>query len=145
MAACTWRKGEKCAATQGEDNAEIGCETKEAVRCAMKILTALCGSLFLLTATSAQSYRPKAGFVPDSATAIKIAEAVLTPVYSEDKIVAERPFSAELKGDVWTVAGTLHCTDERGKPVPSDYCHGGVATVRLSRIDGRILFMIHGK
>jgi hypothetical protein len=54
----------------------------------MKILTLLCGSLFLLTATTAQSYKPKAGFVPDSATAIKIAEAVLTPVYSEEKIVA---------------------------------------------------------
>jgi hypothetical protein len=111
----------------------------------MRILTLLCGCLILLTATIAQSYRPKAGFVPDSATAIKIAEAVLIPVYSEEKIVAERPFSAELKGDVWTVTGTLRCTDEQGKPVPSDYCHGGVATVRLSRIDGRVLFMIHGK
>jgi hypothetical protein len=111
----------------------------------MKILAILCGSLFVMTATTAQSYRPKSGFVPDSTTAIKIAEAVLAPVYGEDKIVAERPFSAELKGDVWTVAGTLYCTDGRGNPAPNDRCHGGVATVRLSRIDGRVLFMIHGK
>jgi hypothetical protein len=111
----------------------------------MKILTILCGSLFLLMTATGQSYKPKSGFVPDSTTAIKIAEAVLAPVYGEKKIVAERPFSAELQGDVWIVTGTLHCTDGQGNSVPTDYCHGGVATVRLSRIDGRILSMIHGK
>ncbi len=117
----------------------------EGVRCAMKTLTILCGSLFLLTATTGQGYKPKSGFIPDSTTATKIAEAVLTPVYGEKNIVAERPFSAGLNGDVWTVAGTLHCTDGQGNPAPSDHCDGGVATVRLSRIDGRILSMIHGK
>jgi len=49
----------------------------------MKTLTILCGSLFLLTATTGQGYKPKSGFIPDSTTATKIAEAVLTPVYGE--------------------------------------------------------------
>jgi hypothetical protein len=84
--------------------------------------------------------RPPSGYVPDAATAVKIAEAVLIPVYGEQKIVSERPFKATLDGDVWTVAGTLYCGD--GK---SGMCPGGTATVKLSKDDARVLFMIHYK
>ena len=83
-------------------------------------------------------YMPSSGYVPDAATAVKIAEAVLVPVYGEQRIVSERPFKATMEGNVWTVAGTLYCGD--GK---SELCDGGTATVKLSKDDGRILFMIH--
>ena len=78
--------------------------------------------------------------MPDAATAVKIAEAVLVPVFGEQKISSERPFKAKLEGDVWTVDGTLYCAD--GK---IGLCPGGTARVKLSKNDGRILFMIHYK
>lgn len=84
------------------------------------------------------SYRPKDGFVPNAETAVKIAEAVLIPVYGEKKILSERPFKATLRDDVWTVEGTLHC--EEGKR-----CNGGAAVVMISKTSGEILDMAHFK
>jgi hypothetical protein len=54
-------------------------------------------------------YKPRDGFVPDAQTAVKIAEAVLIPVYGEKQIRSEEPLTGQLKGDVWTVGGTLRC------------------------------------
>lgn len=81
------------------------------------------------------SYKPKAGYVPNSETAIKVAEAVLIPVYGEKEIASERPFTAVLNGDVWKVEGTLHCG--------SSHCLGGTAEVKISKSTGQILRMIH--
>lgn len=91
----------------------------------------------------AQGYRPKEGFVPDKATAVKIAEAVLIPVYGKKQTASEWPFKARLKDGVWTVEGTLHCRDAKGHVTTA--CMGGVAVVRISKSDGRILSMIHYK
>jgi hypothetical protein len=44
------------------------------------------------------SYQPKNGFVPDAETAVKIAEAVLIPVYGEKHIMSERPFKSDIEG-----------------------------------------------
>jgi hypothetical protein len=98
----------------------------------------------VLAATAlAQGYKPKSGYVPDSKTAVKIAEAVLIPVYGEKQVESERPFSAKLNGEVWTVTGTLRCPDGKGGTTTS--CDGGVAEVRIAKDDARILFMIHYK
>ena len=86
---------------------------------------------------SAPAFVPKAGFVPNAETAIKIGEAVLMPVYGEKQIVSERPFHAELKEGVWVVSGTLNC----GSPM----CDGGTAVVKISKRSGEILDMIHYK
>ena len=88
-------------------------------------------------------YRPTGGFVPDSQTAVKVAEAVLIPVYGEKQIRSEEPFTGQLKGDVWTVEGTLRCPDGKGGFTTD--CSGGVAVVKLSKADGRVLFMMHYK
>jgi NTF2 fold immunity protein len=88
-------------------------------------------------------YAPPVGFVPDSRTAVAIAEAVLIPVYGKKQIESEEPFSAALQGQVWTVGGTLRCPD--GKGGVTTQCDGGVAVVRISKSDARILFMMHGK
>jgi NTF2 fold immunity protein len=103
------------------------------------------GVCALLLAVSAlgQGYKPPSGYVPDSATAVKVAEAVLEPVYGKKQIESERPFTAELKGDIWSVTGTLHCPDRKGRT--STDCDGGVATVKISKTNARILFMIHYK
>ena len=90
-----------------------------------------------------QGYKPKSGYVPDSETAVKIAEAVLVPVYGEKQVASERPFTAKLHEEVWTVTGTLRCPDGKGGTTTS--CDGRVAEVRIAKDDARILFMIHYK
>jgi hypothetical protein len=83
------------------------------------------------------------GYVPDSETAIRIAESALVPVYGRKQIESERPFTAQLNDDVWTVWGSLHCPD--GKGGITDICFGGVARAQISKKDGRILSMGHTK
>jgi len=106
-------------------------------------------SLWLLLAAGAlgqatsKGYVPKEGYIPDSATAITIAEAVLEPVYGKAKIESERPFTAKLRDGVWTIEGTLRCPDGKGGTTTD--CAGGVATVKIVKSDGRVLFMIHYK
>lgn len=80
------------------------------------------------------NYAPPAGVVPDEATAIRIAEAILFPIYGEDKIISERPFKANLREGVWVVVGTL----------PSEM-HGGVAEVEISKTNGAIMRISHGQ
>jgi len=109
----------------------------------MKTHRAISCIVILLAAANAQSHAPKDGFVPNSTTAVIIAEAVLVPVYGKKKVESERPFKATLEDSIWTVDGTLHCSDGKGG-VTTD-CVGGTAEVKLSKVDGRILKMIHYK
>ena len=72
-------------------------------------------------------------FIPDSTTAIKVAESILTPLYGT--MANERPLRAELIGDtVWSVHGTL----------PLGW-KGGVAEIEILKSDGKVLFVCHGK
>lgn len=93
---------------------------------------------FILFAQEKHSYKPKDGYVPDASTAIKIAEAVLLPIYGEKVIDEEKPLKAVLKDGVWIVEGTLPCLE--GKR-----CLGGVAIIEISKDDGRVLRVSHGK
>ena len=45
-------------------------------------------------------YDPQQGYIPDSRTAIAVAEAVWTPFYGPELVKAERPFSAVLQDDL---------------------------------------------
>jgi hypothetical protein len=97
--------------------------------------------LFVSAVTKSQtepSSIPKGGFVPDRETAIRIAEAVWIPLYGEARISQEKPFVAELHDGVWTVSGTFH--SEAGTTRK-----GGVATIKISKLDGRIIMASHGK
>jgi NTF2 fold immunity protein len=85
----------------------------------------------LAVGQSAPPWPPNSGFVPDSGTALKIAEAVLVPIIGEQDVLAHRPFRTELQGETWTVTGTLNC--------PTANCVGGAPVVKLSKRDGRIL------
>ena len=82
-----------------------------------------------------KGYVPPNGFVPDSGTAVRIAVAVWIPIYGASQIRSEQPYVATLKDGVWTVTGTL----------PRQFNLGGVATARISKRDGRILFVLHGQ
>jgi len=98
------------------------------------------GLLMLLLSFSAtalrgqkHNYKPKAGYVPDAKTAIRIAEAVLSPIYGEEKILAERPFTAKLKNGTWIVQGAL----------PEGH-EGGVAEIWISKDSCQVLRVTHG-
>ena len=84
---------------------------------------------------SRHNYKPPAGYVPNEETAIKIAVAVWTPIYGKDVIDEEKPYKAVLKDGVWYVSGSL----------PIKYTKGGVAEAEISRDDGRIIRVTHGK
>lgn len=100
----------------------------------LALLTSLTTNFMLATKAEEHSYQPKSGFVPDEKTAILIAEAVLMPIYGKEKIENERPFVATLKDDVWHIQGAL----------PEAYV-GGVAVVDISKRDGKIYRVSHGK
>jgi hypothetical protein len=91
-------------------------------------------SIIFASVSQRHSVVPRKGFVPDEKTAIKIAEAVWSPIYGEEKIKSEKPFVASLKNGVWTVHGSL----------PKGWV-GGVAIAEISKSDGRILLVSHGK
>jgi hypothetical protein len=82
----------------------------------------------------APGFQPRSGMVPNKDTAIQIAIAVLTPIYGADVIKEQRPFVASIKGGIWTVVGT-----------PKKQRVGGAAEIRISKMDGRILYVMHGQ
>ena len=90
-----------------------------------------------LAQTTWNSYKPPGGYVPDEVTAIKIAVAVWEPIYGADKIAGEKPFHATLRDGVWTVTGSM--------PSPPPRMSGGVAIAEISKDDGHIIRVAHGK
>lgn len=90
----------------------------------------------VMSADSAEmsTYIPPNGFVPNEATAIQIAEAVWIPIYGEQQIKGERPYQASLQNGIWVVVGSL----------PKGML-GGVARAEISKQDGRIVSVSHGR
>ena len=81
------------------------------------------------------NYKPPQGYVPDAATAIKIAVAVWEPIYGQEQISQQKPYKAVLINGVWKVEATL----------PKQYTAGGVTVAEIAKDDGRILRVSHGK
>jgi hypothetical protein len=97
--------------------------------------------LFGLFALSVgQSDSPKDGYVPDEATAIRVAEAVLIPIYGEKHVRSERPFHARLKDGIWIVKGSLG-----NPPKPGDIVVGGTMMAEIERTTGCIKAIYHMK
>src|SRR5258706_1263754 len=94
----------------------------------------------IVTLSLGRSDSPKNGYVPDKATAIRVAEAVFIPIYGEKHVVSERPFQAQLKGDVWTVKGSLPKS-----PKPGDIVVGGTMVAEIDRTTGCIKAVYHLK
>ena len=82
--------------------------------------------------------------VPDAATAVRIAERALIKAYGKRQIDYERPLTAVLDGGIWTVHGTLRCSD-RKQTITCEVgkCVGGVASLKLRQSDGKILSTSH--
>jgi len=95
----------------------------------------LCFGLYMYASESpSHSFKPEGGFVPDEATAINIAQAVLTPIYGKEKLEKEKPLVAKQNNGVWIVSGTM----QKG-------LKGGVSIIEILKDDARILRVSHGK
>lgn len=81
-----------------------------------------------------EGYVPPNGFVPDSLTAVRVARAIFVAVYGEQQIASEEPLTARLIRGDWFVTGHL-----------TPPALGGVAEIKISKRDGRILELYHGK
>ena len=84
-------------------------------------------------------YVPDEGFVPTKEVAIKIAVAVWEPIYGVDHIAREKPYRAKLEDGVWIVEGSLPPAKK------GESRKGGVAIARISKKDGCIVHVSHGK
>ncbi len=103
--------------------------------------------LFLIPMNTFLLASAQSSFVPDSATAVKIAEAVWIPIFGND-IYKERPFIAKLIGDsVWIVTGTK---SESGWNLINGHkmltvVSGGVLHAEIAKKDGSIITVFHSK
>jgi hypothetical protein len=75
---------------------------------------------------------PVNGFVPDEKTAVRVAEAVLAPIFGGELIRSEEPFTAQLKNGIWVVRGTVR-----------EGSNGGAAVIKISKKSCEILSAIH--
>lgn len=73
------------------------------------------------------------GYVPDSTTAVQVAQIIFVRVYGE-KVFKKRPFTAILKKGIWIVDGSL----DKGTD-------GGVPHIEIQKSDGKIIYLTHGK
>jgi len=96
------------------------------------IVTALIAATVDSVRTSVQRI-PKNGYVPDAATATRVAEAIWLPIYGSS-IYDHKPFVAEIVGDsLWHVTGRIPAS---GKAIEVD---GGVIHAWIRKRDCCIL------
>ena len=89
----------------------------------------------LVVLATEEKYVPKQGFVPNKIVAIRIAEAVLPPIYGE-QILQQRPFKVTLIGDRWFIEGSFNH--------PKGWT-GGVFYIEIKKSNGEILKVYHTK
>jgi hypothetical protein len=80
----------------------------------------------------------RGGLVPDEQTAIKIAEAILFPIYGETTIRGEKPYVVKLADGKWTIDGSMP------KPKSREIIVGGTFHIVISQRDGQVLEIGHG-
>jgi len=100
-------------------------------------LRALIAAILLILVAHAatnKSSLPARGIIPDEPTAVKVAEAVLPPIFGSEEVTKYSPYHATLKDDVWTVYGTL-------KPGS----RGGTPQMRIQKKDGKVIEIWHSQ
>lgn len=70
--------------------------------------------LFLSYATTSTKQEIEIIYVPNEATAIKVAETIWVGMWGIDVVNQSRPFHAELKDNIWHVKGTVPPKAEKG-------------------------------
>jgi len=66
---------------------------------------------------------------------VKIAEAILFPVYGADTIKGERPYNVSLKNGCWYISGSM---PQSGEPMA-----GGTFFITISQWDARVIDIGH--
>lgn len=96
----------------------------------------ICISLFTLGCQSENTkkeWNDKDGLVPDSVTAVKIAEIIWVNIYG-NSVLETKPYKATLRKDsIWVVEGTLNNKD------------GGIPYIEIQKDSCKILKVIHTK
>jgi hypothetical protein len=96
----------------------------------------ICISLFTLGCQSENTrkeWNDKDGLVPDSVTAIKIAEIIWVNIYG-NSVLETKPYKTTLRKDnIWIVEGTLNNKD------------GGTPYIEIQKDSCKILKVIHTK
>jgi hypothetical protein len=72
--------------------------------------------------------------IPDSATAVVVAEPILFKVYGKDEILGEKPYKVNSVDGYWVLTGTL----------PEGYV-GGTFVIIMAAKDARVIKLIHYK
>jgi len=72
--------------------------------------------------------------IPDSKSAVNIAEKILFEVYGKEEIKEQRPYNVVFQDDYWIINGT------QAKPAI-----GGVFLIIINSKDGKIIELIHGE
>jgi len=70
------------------------------------MIATVCLSSASLAQNVPKVFECNGGVVADKETAIRIAEAILSPVYGEKAIREQRPYQVTVKDGKWTVDGT---------------------------------------
>jgi len=70
---------------------------------------------------------PVNGFIPDSVTAIRAAEAIMMPLVGTEYVEEQRPLTAVLNRDIWTVRGTL-----------PEGAIGATVVIEMAKADGAV-------
>lgn len=72
--------------------------------------------------------------IPDSQTAVDVAEIVLFNIYGKENIIQQRPYNLNLIDDYYIIEGTL----------PKNTL-GGTFLIIINSKDGKIIKLTHGK
>ena len=71
------------------------------------MIAALCLSSASLAQNVPKIFECNGGVVSDKETAIRITEAILSPIYGKKAIRGQRPYQVTLNDGKWTVDGTV--------------------------------------
>ena len=104
----------------------------------MKIINYKFGLIFFLafcfSCCNATKLTEDINYVPNEETAIKIAEAILIPIYGNE-VLKKKPFTVRLINDkIWHVEGSMNL-DELG----------GIPIIEIQKKDCKILSITHTK
>src|SRR5947209_1132683 len=96
-------------------------------------------TVFLMLLSTSQggtgkSLLPAQGIIPDEVTAVKVAEAVFTPIFGAEEVAKYSPYHARLTEGLWTVYGTLKPGSRAGTP-----------QMTIQKNDGKIIEVWHSQ
>ena len=72
--------------------------------------------------------------IPDSKTAVEIAESILFPIYGKDNIIKQRPYDVNFTDGYYIINGTFQKSEI-----------GGTFIIIINSKDGKVIKLTHGE